>query len=304
MQKSFMEIAHDFLEERKDYIKPSTYALYRWGIENVFVHYFQSMKVPFKSQLQDFALSQKKRGLKAKTIKCRVSLAQSIYYYGCSKGNWPYQKVDVQYPVFEEKRNLPVFTLEEQKKLLRYLDTHFSFHNLGISLCLEEGLRIGEVCSLRFQDIDLEAGILTIRRTIQRVYSFENKKSEIRIDKPKTSSSEREIPLSHSLLRRLKSIGKITEPSHYVLTNSKKPLEPRAFRAYYSRLLKKLDMPQVRFHGLRHSFATRCVEAGCDYKALSAILGHANIGTTLNLYVHPDNRQKKKCIDKMMSRLK
>ena len=157
---------------------------------------------------------------------------------------------------------------------------------------------------LPFQDIDLEAGILTIRRTIQRVYSFENKKSEIRIDKPKTSSSEREIPLSHSLLRRLKSIGKITEPSHYVLTNSKKPLEPRAFRAYYSRLLKKLDMPQVRFHGLRHSFATRCVEAGCDYKALSAILGHANIGTTLNLYVHPDNRQKKKCIDKMMSRLK
>ena len=304
MPKLFAEIAQDFLEDRKNYIKPSTYALYRWDVENVFVHYFKEQDKSFKEQIQDFALSQIKAGLKAKTVKCRVSLAQSIFYYGCSKGNWTYQKIDVQYPAFEEKKSLAVLTLEEQKKLLHYLEDHFSFHNLGISLCLQTGLRIGEICSLKFQDIDVEKGILSVRRTIQRIRSFEDGKTEIHIDHPKTAGSEREIPIFHSLLKSLKFIIKMVEPHHYVLTNKEKPLEPRALRAYFSRLLKKLDMPQIHFHGLRHSFATRCVEAGCDYKTLSAILGHSSIGTTMNLYVHPDNQQKKKCIDKMMSLLK
>ena len=56
-------------------------------------------------------------------------------------------------------------------------------------------------------------------------------------------------------------------------------------------------------HTLRHSFATRCIESRCDYKTVSMILGHANITTTMNLYVHPGNDQKRKCIDKMMRML-
>ena len=90
----------------------------------------------------------------------------------------------------------------------------------------------------------------------------------------------------------------------YVLTNSAKPMEPRTYRDYYNRLMKLLDMPNLKFHGLRHSFATRCIESRCDYKTVSVLLGHSNITTTLNLYVHPNMEQKKKCVEQMFSTLK
>ncbi len=298
-----MDVAYAWLEERKDFVKPSTYALYRWDVEKVFSHYFQTIDGSFDDQVQRFALSQWKQGLKPKTIKDRISLIRAIYEFGSQKGWWPFHRLHVQYPTFEERNTLSVLEIQEQKSLLRYLDEHLNFHNLGLMICLEEGLRIGEICSLRFMDIDAERGVVHVRHTIQRIYSYERHRSELHIDRPKTSNSEREIPMTKSLQRKVASLQHLSKPDHYVLTNGEKPLEPRAFRAYFSRLLKRLQLSPIRFHGLRHSFATRCVEAGCDYKTLSAILGHANIGTTLNLYVHPDHEQKMKCINQMMERL-
>ena len=93
------------------------------------------------------------------------------------------------------------------------------------------------------------------------------------------------------------------ELSHYVLSGQATPLEPRCFRNRYKRILKAAGIGPLRFHGLRHTFATRCVEAGCDYKTLSAILGHSNISTTLNLYVHPDMNQKRRCMEQMATLL-
>ena len=93
---------------------------------------------------------------------------------------------------------------------------------------------------------------------------------------------------------------KVVKDEYFILTNDTKPTEPRTYRNYYKRLLNKLGIPDIKFHGLRHSFATRCIEANSDYKTVSVILGHSNISTTLNLYVHPNKEQKKKCIDKML----
>lgn len=67
--------------------------------------------------------------------------------------------------------------------------------------------------------------------------------------------------------------------------------------------MKTLNVPNIKFHGLRHSFATRCIESNCDYKTVSVLLGHSKINTTLNLYVHPNLNQKKKCINKMFKML-
>ena len=88
--------------------------------------------------------------------------------------------------------------------------------------------------------------------------------------------------------------------NYYILTNEEKPTEPRTYRNYYKKLMKDLNIPELKFHGLRHSFATRCIESNCDYKTVSVILGHSNISTTLDLYVHPNMEQKKKCIDRMI----
>lgn len=123
------------------------------------------------------------------------------------------------------------------------------------------------------------------------------------INTPKTKNSCREIPMSKELLAMVKPLKKVVNQDYYVLTNEEKPTEPRTYRNYYHRLMARLDIPRLKYHGLRHSFATRCIESNCDYKTVSVPLGHANITTTLNLYVHPNMEQKKRCITKMLKSL-
>ena len=195
---------------------------------------------------------------------------------------------------------------EQQRRLMRHLTENFTFLNLGILICLHTGLRIGEICALRWEDIDTDNGILQVLRTLERIYvlSDGNKHTELQLSTPKTRNSQREIPLTKDLLRFLKPFRKVVNPQFYILTNSPKPTEPRTYRNYYRHLLNSLNIPFIKFHGLRHSFATRCIESGCDSKTVSILLGHANISTTLNLYVHPNFDQKKRCIDTMLKRLR
>ena len=111
--------------------------------------------------------------------------------------------------------------------------------------------------------------------------------------------SIREIPISKELLKLIRPLKKLMNDEYFVITNEAKPTEPRTYRNYYTQLPKQLGIPSLKFHGLRHSFATRCFESQCDYKIVSVILGHANISTTLNLYVHPNMELRKKCINQM-----
>ncbi len=171
---------------------------------------------------------------------------------------------------------------------------------------LSAGIRIGEVCALTWEDIDTDNGIIHVRKTIQRIYLIEDgdRKTELILDTPKTKNSIRSIPMSRDLLKMLKPLKKVVNNSFFVLTNDAKPTELRTYRSYYKNLMKELNMPDLKFHGLRHSFATRCIESKCDYKTVSVLLGHSNITTTLNLYVHPNLEQKKKCIDQMFMALR
>jgi integrase len=166
-------------------------------------------------------------------------------------------------------------------------------------------MRIGEVCALTWEDVDTKQGVIRVSKTIERIYVIdgENKHTELIISTPKTKNSNREIPMTKDLLKVLKPLKTIVNGAYYVLTNDANPTEPRTYRNYYKQLLRKLDIPILKFHGLRHSFATRCIESQCDYKTVSVILGHANISTTLNLYVHPNLEQKKRCLDKMSKAL-
>jgi integrase len=229
-----------------------------------------------------------------------------VLKFGAKHKWFSYQPFNIQFPTEREKQVIDVLSRSHQKKLMGYVQEHFTFRNLGIYICLCVGMRIGEVCALIWDDIDTDNGIIRIRRTIQRIYMVEEgeRKTELLIDTPKTKNSIREIPMSHDLLKILKPIKKIVNGNFFVLTNDSRPTEPRTYRAYYKKLMLTLDIPPMKFHGLRHSFATRCIESKCDYKTVSVLLGHSNITTTLNLYVHPNMEQKKKCIDQMYKSLK
>lgn len=113
----------------------------------------------------------------------------------------------------------------------------------------------------------------------------EEKHMELVINTPKTKNSCREIPMNKELLAMIKSLKKVVNDDFYVLTNDEHPTEPRTYRNYYNGLMAKLNIPKLKYHGLRHSFSTRCIEAGCDYKTVSVLLGHSNISTTLSTFM-------------------
>jgi integrase len=259
-----------------------------------------------ETEVQSFVFQKLDQGLSQKTVKDILIVLKMILKFG-AKHKWiEHTGFDIQYPTEREKYNTEVLSRANQKKIMQYIQEHFTFRNLGVYACLCSGMRIGEICALTWEDMDTDTGIIHIRRTIQRIYTIEEgfRKTEIILDTPKTKNSIREIPMNKDLLRMLKPIKKIVNPSFYVLTNDAKPTEPRTYRTYYKNLMKELGMPELKFHGLRHSFATRCIESKCDYKTVSVLLGHSNISTTLNLYVHPNMEQKKKAIEQMFRGLK
>ena len=304
-EKSIKELAEMWKEDKKLYVKKSTIAAYQLLIQNHISPYFGEMYDVTEDDVQKFVLKELDNGLSEKTVKDIIIVLKMILKYAVKNGYMEYKQIDIRYPTNKKTINLDVLTKTEQKCLLDYLRNNFTFKNVGIYICLNTGMRIGEICALRWKDVDVNDGVIHIRHTLQRIYIIENDKrhTELILDTPKTSNSLRDIPMSTELLKIMKQFNKIVNQEYYVISNDINPIEPRTYRNYFKKLCKQLDLPELKFHGLRHSFATRLIESKSDYKTVSVILGHSNISTTLNLYVHPDKEQKKKCIDKMLKSL-
>ncbi|MBQ8451249.1 MAG: site-specific integrase [Clostridia bacterium] len=300
------EIVELWKKDKIHYVKRSTYSAYILLIENHILPTFGNKTSLVEEDVQNFVFTKLNDGLCQKTIKDILIVLKMVLKFGEKKKLFPYTIFDVKFPTENEKNDLEVLSIPDHKRLIQYLQDNFTFKNLGIFICLSTGIRIGEVCGLRWSDIDLEKELICIRRTVQRIYNIESeiKRTEIIVDKPKTQNSIRDIPMSKELYAIIKPLCKVVNENYYVISNDIKPIEPRTYRSYYLRLMKRLGIPPLKFHGLRHSFATRCIESKCDYKTVSVILGHSNISTTLNLYVHPNNEQKKKCINQMNKLLK
>ena len=303
---SVAEMVDLWKADKKLYVKKSTFSAYLLLLQNHLLPAFGQQHTISEADVQAFVIQKLEQGLSQKTVKDILIVLKMVLKYAV-KNQWLQQwQFDIQYPTQRDRQQLEVLSRANQKKVMQHIQQHFTFRNLGIYICLSGGMRIGEICALTWNDIDTERGVITINRTIQRVYVIDGdrRNTELIFDTPKTKNSVRDVPMSKELMRMLKPIKKIANGNFFVLTNDAKPTEPRTYRSYYKKLMNELGMPGLKFHGLRHSFATRCIESKCDYKTVSVILGHANISTTLNLYVHPNLEQKQKCIDQMLKGLK
>ena len=304
--KTFEEIVVLWQADKKQYVKRSTYSAYSLLVNNHLIPAFEGVYDVTEEMVQSFVFTKLEQGLSQKSIKDILIVLKMILRFAVKQGFMQHREIDVKFPTERERQELEVLSRSSQKQIMEYVQSHFTFMNLGIYICLCAGLRIGEVCALVWDDIDVESGVINVSKTIQRIYVIEGgeKHTEVIIDTPKSKNSIREIPIARDLLKMIKPLKKVMNGSFYVLTNSAQPTEPRTYRNYYKSLMKELDMPKLKFHGLRHSFATRCIESHCDYKTVSVLLGHSNISTTLNLYVHPNMEQKKKCVEQMFKTLK
>lgn len=299
------EMASRWLEEKRMYVKPSTLSTYSIIIEKRLLPAFGNKPCITEEDVQTFIVEGIANGLSHKYMRDIITVLHMITRFSAKQKWMSYIHWDIHYPTQEKIRKVEVLHIEHQRKLMQFIVKNFTFRNLGIYICLSTGIRIGEICALRWEDIDLSAGVIHIERSISRIYQTQEgqRHTVLNIGTPKTTNSIRELPLSKELTRLLRPLKKVMCPTFYILSNSSTPMEPRTYRTYYHHLLQKLNIPPLKFHALRHSFATRCIESKCDYKTVSVLLGHSNISTTLNLYVHPNIDQKKKCIDRMMRSL-
>lgn len=295
-----------WLSNKKDYIKESTYANYSNIIYNHIVpslgdYYLKDIS---NKLIQEFLLNEYKNGrldnsggLSNKSLRDIVAIIKSSLKAAMKEEMIQNLSLDFIYPKSNKKEKIYTLSMKNQEKLINYILKNQNIKSLGILLTLYSGIRIGELCALQWSDIDFKNNILHIRKTIQRVYIKDTQiqKSRIIITNPKTHNAERDIPLNKEFANQLKKFK--TDSENYILSNTNKWVEPRTYRRFFERTLEKANIEKINFHGLRHTFATNCIKLGVDYKTVSELLGHATVNITLNLYVHPQMSQKKKCID-------
>lgn len=297
-KRTFYEVSEIWCDAKRPIVKHSTMCAYLLTLQTHLLPRFGEMKVITENDVQQFVIDKCASGLARKTVRDMVAVLKSVIKYGSKHGIFHFGEWEIEYPTHTENRLLPTLSLHHQRILMRYLIEQPTPQNIGVLLALCTGMRIGEVCALKWEDVDLTQKTVTVKHTVGRIYNCESKSTERIHSSPKTKNSCREIPISKQLFRALKTVRKQSQ-SPYVVGLSTQSKEPRSYRDYFGRLLKRLNIPHLVFHGLRHTFATRCIESQCDYKTVSVILGHSNVATTLNLYVHPNLSQKKRCIDRM-----
>ena len=234
-KKTIKEVSILWKEDKKQYVKLSTFSAYTLILENHIYPTFGEMYELEESKVQNFTLQKLNAGLSHKSIKDILIVLKMILKFGVKHGFLEYKEWDIKFPTERETQHLDVLSIADQKRIMKFIQEHFTFKNLGIYICLSTGLRIGEVCALTWNDINIETGIISIRKTIERIYIIEddNKHTELIINTPKTKNSIREIPMTKELIKTIKPLKKIVNDNYYILTNEEKPTEPRTYRNYY-----------------------------------------------------------------------
>lgn len=205
-------------------------------------------------------------------------------------------------PIFKPaipKSEIAILDVKQQKKLEEYLADNLDCTGIGILISLYAGLRCGEICALAWDDIDFTNRVIHVRHTVARVRKEgTNSGTMLILDRPKTEASIRDIPVSSKLLTHLMK-AKEQSKSKYVVSKEEKFVSTRTYDYRYHRILQKCNVDSINYHALRHTFATRCSEAGVDVKSLSEILGHSSVGITLNTYVHSSMELKRLQLEKL-----
>lgn len=289
----FCVLMEEWLGEVEQNRKYSTYVkykkLYTCHIQNVFSSdkLSQMTNGYIQTHLAALEMSDATRQNVLAIMKQALRYAEKQYGYpmpslmGCTMQKRPH--------------SIEVMGRMEQIRLIQFLNSDMDISKAGIYLCLFTGIRLGEVCSLKWADIDQNRGLLHVNRTVQRIESKEGPTKTVLLESPpKSVFSKRVIPMTDSLLSLLIKFKR--EGQEYVLQKNR-PMEPRTYQNHFKKYLKQIDAPNYNFHVLRHTFATNCVDSGMDIKSLSEILGHSNVQITLNRYVHPSMDTKRKYLN-------
>ncbi len=291
-------------------VKESSFQRYKMLIEKHILPQLGSLRLnsltaqilsAFVSDRMEKGRADGRGGLSAKTVTDILSIFKSALRLASRNYAIDMSIFDVKAPTPRAKA-VETLSKEEAAVLTERILEAPDLSGAAYLLALNSGLRIGEVCGLKWEDIDFVKRELTVNRTVLRVKK--GIRTEVIVQSPKTESSERVIPLTAEMLLLLSSLRNTRHDDAYILTGSRtKPLEPRALQYRFMTFQRRNALKHHNFHALRHTFATRSIEMGFDPKTLSELLGHKNVRITLQLYMHPTMLHKRKVIEAVSSLL-
>ena len=290
-------------------VKESTYIRYRNTIEN---HIKPDLgKYPINkisTSLMEQFVSRKLQngridgngGLSPKSMSDIMVIVKESFKYAQSYGVivvCSFERISFK----KNAQEMRVLSLLEEQRLLSVLFKDFDRYKMGVFICLYTGIRIGELCALQWKNVSLSENAIKIEYTMQRLQSEDLnalQKTRIIVTEPKSYAALRTIPLPEFVIDVIKPFA--GSPNTYVLSGEcKKIIEPRTMQNRFKTYLAEGKIEEANFHSLRHTFATRCIEAGFDVKTLSEILGHSSVKITLDKYVHSSMQLKRNNMEKL-----
>ena len=295
---NFERISEEWINYKRISIKDSTYYNYLFIIEKYLNPEFRYKDIESIINYNYYVQKLQER-LSSKTIRDIINVLKSILKYYEDEYDSVLQVKRINVPRLEKKR-IKILSVKEKEKLEKYCFEQNTPKTLGIIVCLNTGMRVGEICALKWKNIDLENKYIYVENTLQRVYNQQERKSNIIIDKPKSNCSIRSIPINQKMYEVLKNMkNKFNDDDYFLSGRNNKLVEPRNYQYTFKSILKKCKLKSYKFHILRHTFATNCIEVGMDAKSLSEILGHSDVDITLDIYVHLSDKIKKKYLEKL-----
>lgn len=297
---SVLEVYREWITAIANRVKESSFVNYCNKFEKHIIPEFSDIPcVDINAvKLNNFINKKLSEGFSASYIKDIITVFKSMLIYAQEEYGFSLSLKNVILPKIEKKK-VEKFSDNDQKVLISHIKEHMTLTGLGILISLYMGLRIGELCGLTWADIDIENRVLYVHRTVQRICTCnsDGKKTKIIISVPKSDTSFREIAIPEFLAEYFMAFK--GDDNYYVLSGSEKIVEPRAYQYRYKRVLSESNSGDHTYHGLRHTFATNCIQNGFDVKTLSMILGHKTVNITLNRYVHPDYVHERKLMNKL-----
>ncbi|MGM0219201.1 tyrosine-type recombinase/integrase [Enterococcus sp. AZ126] len=283
---TYEEWALQWLTQHQHCLKSATYSTYLYKLTKYVFPTIGliSLNELTSEQLQKLIDQWQYQGLKPTTIHVLYQIIKKSLKEAYEQGRiiqTPCQRIRLPK---KQKVHAKALTRAQQTKLETNVKALPLYKGLPVLLALNAGLRIGEIAALRWEDIDLERRTIHVHQTFQRVPIIGGgERTQLIFDRSKTDCSDRIVPISHTLYKYLKKWKRKTI-SRYVCSNKSTPCEPRLLTYYFHKIRKKCGIISVHFHQLRHTFATRCIEANGDVASVSKLLGHSSTQTTLDVY--------------------
>ena len=299
------EFALQWLDSVRNNCKPSTYVKYR---NSVVKHILPELGNYQLRQLETKVINTfchnklQNDALSPKTVKDLLSVIKLIIKFAKKFDvlcNCDFDSISIK----SNRLTIRGLTTVQSGKIKDFLSNNIDYVNIGILISFYTGVRIGELCALKFSDISFETNTMHIDKTMQRIQNFkgDKNKTDVIISSPKSECSIREIPVPQFIIDLIIKNDLYRRDAYLLTGEVTRFIEPRTLENKFNKIASICNIENVTFHMIRHTFASDCIEAGVDAKSLSEILGHSSVNITLNRYVHSSMEIKKMNMEKLYS---